>query len=563
MAAELEGLARAMASALDFLGGAGPVLLSIALLVATPFVDRFLVRRKRVSLRVLYNSKLGVGPEMLHDGTDPTESGPPQLRQVARLLDRMSMVVIRIRNSGSYDIDPEDFEKPLSFTFGGRVVWNARVSEASTPELRAQLRESLRFFTSEDSPPARDNLVTVRRRLTERLTRWVAPPAGQEVAEPAWHGVRIDGLSLRSGQRAKLVVVLRESRPGEGDVTKVVRHSGRLKDTGLIKDEGERRRLTLPRVSGALAGLLTVVLVLSLISRPAPASDVACASGDLRVVGSTVFMSTMRAIADEYLKACGNDAHISTEKSGSIQGVRTLIGAGAAEAAGLIALSDGRSDDPGAPLEAYKIAIVVYHVVVNSGVGLTSLSLADLRKINNGTYTDWRQIRGGASLPIRIVGRGQESGTRRIFEKQVLGPGVGESSLSSDFCLKKDRNAAAPVIRCERDDNAANVEMVSTTPGAIGYADQLSIQGARRAASITALTLDGRWYDVPTAAEKNGYPFWTVEYLYFRGAPDPGSLRTSFLAGGRANARAQARLNEARFEPCAASPATQELCDLR
>ncbi|WP_127934299.1 hypothetical protein [Nonomuraea polychroma] len=68
----------------------------------------------------------------------PSEYGPSQLRQVARLLDRMSIVVIRIRNSGSYDIDPDDFERPLSFTFGGRLVWKARVSDASTDKLREQ-----------------------------------------------------------------------------------------------------------------------------------------------------------------------------------------------------------------------------------------------------------------------------------------------------------------------------------------------------------------------------------------------------------------------------------------
>ncbi|MCW2878888.1 MAG: hypothetical protein JWQ95_2988 [Sphaerisporangium sp.] len=557
MVAVLDWLARLVI----FLGGAGPVMFSIFLLVATPFFDRLLVRRKRITFRVLYNSKIGVGPEMLHDGTDATESGPPQLRQVARLLDRMSMVVIRIRNSGSYEIDPDDFERPLSFTFGGRVVWNARVSEASTEELRAQLRESLRFFTAEDSPPARDNLLTVRQRLTERLTRWLAPPPGQEVVEPDWHGVRIDGLSLRSGQKAKLVVVLREPGSSEGDVTKVVRHSGKLKDAGLVKDEGEKRRVTLSRVSGALAVLLTVVLVLSLISRPTD-STVACASGDLRIVGSSVFMSTMRTMADEYRKACGDDARITTEGNGSIEGVRSVIDSDPAVSGGLIALSDGKSDDPGAPLQAYKIAIVVFHVVVNSGVGLTTVSLDDLRKIYNGTWTDWSQIRGGQSLRIRIVGRGQNSGTRQLFEKRVLGPGIGESSLSSNFCKEKDRNSAAPVIRCERDDNPEIVNLISTIPGAIGYADELSIAEARRANSITALTLDGKAFDVSTAA-RSGYPFWTVEYLYFKGRLEPGSLRASFVTFVREHSRAQARLSESGFEPCATSQAIRELCALR
>ncbi|MFC7584367.1 hypothetical protein ACFQYP_12000 [Nonomuraea antimicrobica] len=144
----------------DFLGGVGPVLFGIVLLLVTPYVDRLLVRRKRISFRVLYNSKIGLGPESYK----PAKSDPPQLRRLTTLLERMSIVVIRIRNSGSYDIDEGDFDRPLAFTFGGRVVWNARVSEASTDPLRTRLRDGLRFFTTA-SKPSPDSLQTVRGRL--------------------------------------------------------------------------------------------------------------------------------------------------------------------------------------------------------------------------------------------------------------------------------------------------------------------------------------------------------------------------------------------------------------
>ncbi|MEU6721388.1 hypothetical protein ABZ897_58945 [Nonomuraea sp. NPDC046802] len=55
----------------DFLGGVGPVLFGIVPLIAAPFVDRLVVRRKRISFRVLYNSKIGIGPEGLSDSSDP------------------------------------------------------------------------------------------------------------------------------------------------------------------------------------------------------------------------------------------------------------------------------------------------------------------------------------------------------------------------------------------------------------------------------------------------------------------------------------------------------------
>ncbi|MEV8634917.1 substrate-binding domain-containing protein [Streptosporangium sp. NPDC051023] len=473
----------------------------------------------------------------------------------------MSIVVIRIRNSGSYDIDPEDFHTPLSFTFGGRVVWNARVSEASTEELREKLWKSLRFFATEGAQPPRDSLDTVRRRLYGRMSRLLRASPEQDPAEPNWYGVRIEGLSLKRKEKAKLVVVLREPVSLKDDgVTKGFGYGGKLKDTGLIKDEGEPRRVTLPRVSGVLAIGLASILVMNLLSRPAD-STIACSSGDLRIEGSSVLMSTMRAIADEYVKACGDGVRITTKANGSLEGVRTVVESDPANADGVIALSDTRSHQHD-QLYAQKLAIVVYYVVVNSGVELTTLSVEDLRKISDGTWKTWDQVPGAGerSLPIRIVGRGQNSGTRQIFEQRVLGG--GESSLSSDECLVKDRNPKAPVIRCERDDNAQVIQMISTIPGAIGYADALSTTEARRANRITALTLDGKPFDVSTAIE-SGYPFWTVEYIYIKSKPAPDSLTAHFLDFVLKHERARIRLTESGFRPCMRPQGPLELCNLR
>ncbi|MET8867219.1 substrate-binding domain-containing protein [Nonomuraea sp. NPDC004580] len=538
----------------NFLGGVGPVLFGIALLLAAPFVDRLVLRRKRISFRVLYNSKIGVGPERLSDASDLTETGSPGLHQVAQLLERMSIVVIRLRNSGSYDIDPDDFDKPLSFTFGGRLVWNARVSDASTPELRQRLREGLRFFPDDDKP-ARDNLLTVRQRLIDRLARRLGAPQGQDLPEPAWHGVRLAELTLKRGEKAKLVVVLRESAPGDGDITKVVHQSGKLKDAGMIKDEGQTRRITLPRVSIALVAALSALLIASQLVQP-PDRSIACAPGTLRLEGSSVLMGTMKTIADEYMRTC-EDARITTNPNGSLGGVRALLETSGSDE--LIALSDGKSNFHDR-LHGERLAIVVYFVVVNSDVGLTTLGVDDLRKINEGVWTDWKQIRGKDSLPIRIISRNQNSGTRQLFEHQVLG--TGENMLSSNECREKDRNPSAPVIRCERDDNAEIIRQIATVPGAIGYADAPSIRDARRAGSVTALTLDGKAFDASTAVE-SGYPFWTVEYLYTRTPPKAGSLTANFLQFARTHERAQLRLSEAGFRPCTTEEGLLEPCVLR
>ncbi|WP_220182760.1 substrate-binding domain-containing protein, partial [Sphaerisporangium album] len=515
--------------------------------------------------RVLYNSKIGIGPERLHDGADPADSGPRQLRQVVRLLDRMSVVVIRIRNSGSYDIDAEDFHKPLSFTFGGRVVWNARISEATTTVLREELRNALRFF-ADDGRVARDNLLTVRGRLAERMGRLLRAPSGQDAAEPRWYGVWMDGMSLRRGEVAKLVVVLREPPSNAGDdITKDLAHGGRLKDNGLIKDEGERRRITLPRVSGALALLLTVLLVLSQVSATSDDPTVTCVPGHLRIEGSSAFMPTLEAIRDEYVQRCG-EARIDTQANGSLDGVRDVEASSSGGSPEVVAVSDGRSLGASQRLHAQKVAIVVFKVVVNSGVGLTTIGVENLRKIYKGTWTNWSQVPGAkaGNLPIRIVGRGYASGTREVFEKHVLG--FGEPSLTSDDCLEKTRPSDTPVIRCEQANNQKVIEAVAKDAGAIGYADLDSIRKARQDTAIdnaiTALTLDGQEFDYSTS--RPGYPYWTVEYLYTVGDPKQGSLTDAFFTFVRNHSIAGARLNQAGFEACPTSPQpSPPKCDLR
>ncbi|MCS7475264.1 PstS family phosphate ABC transporter substrate-binding protein [Umezawaea endophytica] len=553
---------RALQSVLDFLGP-GNVVLGIVLLIATPFVDRFLIRRKRITYRVLYNSKIGLGLERLHDGTEPARAGQRQLYQVAELLDRMSIVVIRIRNTGGYDIDADDFDRPLSFTFGRRVVWNARVSEASTEEIRERVRAGLRFFGAEGShdPVDRDSLRTVRERLPLWMARWVGTvPSPKLDVEQHWHGVRVEDLALRRKQKFKLVVILRE--PDDSGVTKDIEATGKLKDSGLLKDEKRERLITLPRATGALAALLTVFLVLSLVFVPPPAdSTVACASGEVRIEGSSVFMPTASAIAQDFQRVCESQGtRITTAPTGSVEGVRAVSALGPDDL-GLLALADGRQRTDGATPHSEQIGIVVYHVVVNASVGLDTVTTAQLRSIYDGTTTDWNQVRGGESLPIRIVGRGGESGSRELFEQKVLGTGEGE--LSSNGCRTKDRNPEAATIRCERGSNPEVAREVGRTEGAIGYADAPSVAQARKDNPLTALTVDGKAFD-PAVGVDSGYPFWTVEYLYARKKPEPGSVAANFVDYLLRHDSARARLTDAGYLPCTTSEgAPLELCNHR
>lgn len=107
------GVGATMQSLAEILSSdSGSLVLGIAALVAiaAPFIDRYFIRRRRLTFRVLYNSKIGLSPIDLHDGENGSAQADPQLERTARLLNRMSVVVIRIHNTGGFDIAPGDFE---------------------------------------------------------------------------------------------------------------------------------------------------------------------------------------------------------------------------------------------------------------------------------------------------------------------------------------------------------------------------------------------------------------------------------------------------------------------
>jgi ABC-type phosphate transport system substrate-binding protein len=191
------------------------------------------------------------------------------------------------------------------------------------------------------------------------------------------------------------------------------------------------------------------------------------------------------------------------------------------------------------------VAVLVYSVVINSDVGIDHLSTAQLDGIYSGRYTNWHQL-GGPSLPIRLVGRGESSGTRRAFERYVLNG--SEGVLSSDGCLTKDRTTNAPTIRCERDTTEELIHAVATVPGAIGYGDvaNAATKSEVRGGAIVTVKLNGLY---PQVDSLPNYPFWTVEYLYTKGRPTAGSPLREFLDYLSSDS-AQATLLGAGYTPC-------------
>lgn len=540
----------------------GSIVLAIAALAAmgAPLADRYVIRRKRILFRVLYNSKIGLSPIDLNgDSGHPLD---PELRQLALMLDKLSVVVIRIRNTGSYDISPEDFDTPISFTFGKRIVWDARISEASDPDLRTMLRDNMRFIETAAAVDS-EQLTDLRTSLVDRFRAFGTksrPPVSS--APPQRHGVKLTNFSLKSKEKFKLVVVLREPDDGTDAITKEVVRHGRISN-GRIKDEKQQRRLGWPLITVTTGVLLIGALLATLLysaSRPAAELAAQCEAGSLRLEGSSAFIPIMSSIATEYSEGC-SDAKVTAEPTGSNDGVRKLDALAVEQQHELAVLSDGMSAEAGPELIPQKVAVIVYGVVVNSSAGVDTLTVDQLRGIYEGRWTDWRELRGGDSLPIRIVGRGQESGSRQVFENKVLGSGgarISEGVLSSDSCAERSL-PQAPTVRCERSTTAEVLDEVGATPGAIGYADApaAKLASARNPAVVTA-RIDDRYPDATTIGP--GYPFWTIEYLYTKGEPRNGTLLKKFGDYLRSDT-ARAELQDAGYLPCVGKDGyPHELC---
>ncbi|WP_165495333.1 substrate-binding domain-containing protein [Actinomadura roseirufa] len=298
-----------------------------------------------------------------------------------------------------------------------------------------------------------------------------------------------------------------------------------------------RRRRVLAAVGAALmfaagAGAGTVA------SGSASTEDRAlCFNGTLQLVGSTAFERTADALRRGYEARC-QDADVEVRAIGSNEGLRVLTRDNAATT---IAMHDGhlKADSDEIRLRGFRgfpVAPIAFAVIVNKDTNVSGLTIRDMRSIysRDGGPTNWKQLKGGGDVPIRLVSRTEGSGTRTIFEERVLNE--PEPELSSRDCLRKDEiRAALRVVRCERSSQAQVLDTVNTIPGTIGYAELHVAANARRYPNLRVLALDGRKAEPSPATD--GYQFVAPELFYTYGPPpndSPASAFLTFLAGDSA-----------------------------
>ncbi|MGY3742000.1 phosphate ABC transporter substrate-binding protein [Leuconostoc inhae] len=143
-------------------------------------------------------------------------------------------------------------------------------------------------------------------------------------------------------------------------------------------------------------------------------------------------------------------------------------------------------------LKDHQVAVVGIAPVVNSDVQVSNISKTQLRDIFTGKITNWQEV-GGKDEKIVIINRATGSGTRSVFEKNVLD---GQNAVQST----------------EQDSNGTVQKIVSTTPGAISYLAFAYLD----ASGIKALNVDKVTPDKKNV-EDNSWPIWAYEHMYTKG----------------------------------------------
>lgn len=410
------------------------------------------------------------------------------------LLRDPSFVLLRIENNGATNIDTNDYavrdddKVGVRVTFPGRRVAGMVVTELSDEFLRPA-------FGVDSALCVRDGTIELPRVPLNRSAHYKVLAALER--DPDAPG--------RAGEPFRDPEVVGGIKGGIG--------RGRIQET---KSRTGPSRTAI----GLVAFLVLVVLGQLAVSLNAGGgAPLECATGELTIVGSTAFTPVLTEAADLYRKSCPG-ASFRLDTRGSVEGLRRLNEAGrhSAESSQIVAFSDGEKPDGYPQLLPSPIAFLLFTLVINKAAGVEDLTMPQIRQLYSGKINNWKQI-GGNDLPVRLVSRNPDSGTRAAFQKRILA-GATEFGSNSGDCLR-----LAPGVRCERASTSELLDAVTETPGAIGYSE---VGAAVQRKDLRLVRIGGRRATL-SEADGGAYPFWETELAYSYGDPAVGSLAASFL----------------------------------
>ncbi|GAB3981915.1 substrate-binding domain-containing protein [Actinoallomurus acanthiterrae] len=445
-------------------------------------------RGKRIGHRVQMDTAIGgdggddQGQPKERLGLFTTQPGPPN----------PTLVLLRIENNGTSSIAETDYTNPdknhgLNVVFTGRAISSVEV--IADPNAR----HLLSHFDPVDGK------------------------GGMQYNDNTIHLPRVP---LNVKEHFKLLVLL-----GGGPVDSAITVSGGLREGKVARTRSMSVDDKPPLFSKIALGT-TVVLALCLLTLAGivvfgRSTPMGCVDGDLRVVGSTAFAPAAERLARRYEAECPG-SQITVDAHGSNEGVRELASGTKHGSPALLAMSDGTEPSGFTRLSENRVAVVAFALVVNDQVHLQNLTIDQIRRIYRGDVVNWQQL-GGPDLPIRLVSRDANSGTRDLLRRRLLG-GQGEPAFTSRDCVNKN-SPKDKVVRCELGSTGEVLTTVAQVPGAIGYGE---LRAATTSRNVHTLSIDGQAPST-TAISADTYRFTEIEYAYTNGTPVPGSLTSSFL----------------------------------
>jgi phosphate transport system substrate-binding protein len=216
-------------------------------------------------------------------------------------------------------------------------------------------------------------------------------------------------------------------------------------------------------------------------------------------VGSSALQPLVETVAEAY-QTENPGKFINVQGGGSGTGL-SQVQSGAVDIGNSDLFAEEKKGIDAEALVDHKVAAVGITPIVNKGIGVSDISLENLKKIFLGEITNWKEV-GGKDQEIVLLNRAAGSGTRGTFEKWVLD---GETAKRAQ----------------EQDSSGMVRQIIADTPGAISYVAFSYVTD-----DVATLSIDGiepTYENVTT----NNWIIWSYEHMYTKG--EPTALTKEFL----------------------------------